>query len=77
MKKGLRTQAMLDRSMQQYLSGELEGESAEIHNFGNFIPYVQSVPRLIEELSGIHIKEVAAGYSYSIAVAEDGRVFSW
>lgn len=68
---------MLDRSMQKYLSGSLKGEEADTTAFGSFLPYIQSVPKLIEEFKGIRVKHVAAGYSYTAVTTEDGRLFTW
>jgi alpha-tubulin suppressor-like RCC1 family protein len=35
------------------------------------------VPRLIEALSGVVVKQVAAGYAHSMVLTSDGDVFTW
>jgi len=68
---GLRTQEIIDRSVVQYLSGsgtkltEEELMASLNNNFGNFIPYNQSVPIMVGgPLLKRKIKSVAAGCIY-------------
>jgi len=69
---------MIEGSMQTYLAGDFVGEDElKSNNFGNFVAYMQTVPLLIEPLLSKKIVEVAAGYSFSIAITDLGRVYSW
>lgn len=35
------------------------------------------IPRLVEKLQNVEVKEVYCGGQFSIALAHDGRLFSW
>ena len=37
----------------------------------------EAVPRLIEALSGVVVKQVAAGYDHSMVLMREGGVFTW
>eukprot|EP01117_Protostelium_nocturnum_P010523 TRINITY_DN378_c0_g1_i1.p1 TRINITY_DN378_c0_g1~~TRINITY_DN378_c0_g1_i1.p1 ORF type:complete len:790 (-),score=282.46 TRINITY_DN378_c0_g1_i1:27-2396(-) len=79
-----KTQAIIDKSVAQYLSGQRAPLSEEEmmeslnNNFGNFIPHNQTTPILMAgPLSKIKVSQVAAGYAYSIAVSQEGKVYGW
>ncbi|PRP80534.1 hypothetical protein PROFUN_11847 [Planoprotostelium fungivorum] len=81
---GLRKQQIIDRSVAQYLSGsgnelsEEEMMTSLNNNFGNFVPYNQTVPMYVGGiLSKRKIINVSAGYAYTIAADDQGNVFSW
>lgn len=52
-------------------------ELSRLQNFGAFTPYVQPVPELVTSLQNVKVVEVAAGYSFSLAVTSSGQVYSW
>ena len=73
-----RIQEMIDNSMKVYLAGNLNITDEQITNqFGNFISYMQTTPLLVEPLLQCKIEQVAAGYSFSIAITNNGEVYSW
>ena len=72
---------MLQHSHRTYYSAgvaaeEIE-ESHQVTNFGAFRPFISAVPRLVPGLERVAIRAMAAGYSFNVAVAQDGRCFSW
>eukprot|EP01125_Pyxidicula_operculata_P008154 TRINITY_DN275_c0_g1_i10.p1 TRINITY_DN275_c0_g1~~TRINITY_DN275_c0_g1_i10.p1 ORF type:complete len:731 (+),score=199.22 TRINITY_DN275_c0_g1_i10:36-2228(+) len=78
---------MIENSFRQYYSGQKSSVSgkdketvdytSEVSNFGNFVSHIQSSPVLVEGLSHEKIVHIAAGYAFSVAVAESGRVYAW
>lgn len=48
-----------------------------LNEFGNFVPYLQSLPIEVEPFSKSTIVEIAAGYSFNTAITEDGNVYTW
>jgi hypothetical protein len=74
---GLHTQKMIEESIQEYFKGNLTDEEAELNNFGNFIPYIQTTPIYLESLAKHSIVEISAGYSFTAAVTSTGLLFTW
>lgn len=52
-------------------------ELSRLQNFGAFTPYRQPLPELVSALNKVKVIEVAAGYSFSLAVTSTGEVYSW
>jgi alpha-tubulin suppressor-like RCC1 family protein len=71
---------LIDKSHQQYYSGkktQIDNENNQLGNFGTFTSYLQNIPLLVESLIHERIVKVAAGYSFTLAVTEEGRVYGW
>lgn len=58
-------------------TGQEMEELTRLQNFGAFTPYIQPVPELVSTFQNVRIVEVAAGYSFSLAVTANGEVYSW
>eukprot|EP01118_Nematostelium_gracile_P013110 TRINITY_DN4908_c0_g1_i1.p1 TRINITY_DN4908_c0_g1~~TRINITY_DN4908_c0_g1_i1.p1 ORF type:complete len:793 (-),score=171.07 TRINITY_DN4908_c0_g1_i1:23-2269(-) len=73
---GMRAQKMIDKSMQAYFKGDTE-DVQQNNDFGNFVDFFQTVPRIVPGLSKVKISSVAAGYNFSLACSEEGQLYSW
>lgn len=58
-------------------TGEELEELSRVQNFGSFTPYTQPSPEVVTGLQHVKVVEVAAGYSFSLAVTSQGEVYSW
>eukprot|EP01130_Rhizamoeba_saxonica_P017931 TRINITY_DN8833_c0_g1_i2.p1 TRINITY_DN8833_c0_g1~~TRINITY_DN8833_c0_g1_i2.p1 ORF type:complete len:580 (-),score=122.04 TRINITY_DN8833_c0_g1_i2:587-2326(-) len=81
-----RREEMLERSHRQYYDAGSDVSSAvggadvvtsDITNFGTFEAFLEKKPTLIQKLLGEKIISASAGYSFSLVLTEDGRLFSW
>ena len=70
---GLKTD-MIQRSINRYLSA---GDQDQFQLYTESKSYYELLPRLVVELENEFIVDVAAGYSFSIAVTKSGRVYCW
>lgn len=81
---GLATQELVERSIREYLGGETNEEStgtgtgSHLANFGEFIPYTQAEPMLVDIF--VHLKKkvvaCAAGYNFSAFITSDGLLYT-
>eukprot|EP01129_Flabellula_baltica_P012269 TRINITY_DN5517_c0_g1_i2.p1 TRINITY_DN5517_c0_g1~~TRINITY_DN5517_c0_g1_i2.p1 ORF type:complete len:660 (+),score=142.74 TRINITY_DN5517_c0_g1_i2:22-2001(+) len=71
-----RLKQILDESNRQYYSEGRETDYGD-GNTHAFSEYSQRTPMFVTGLEGIKIVKVYAGFSFSFAVSEDKRVFSW
>lgn len=76
-----RMKRMVGRSHSTYYAAGATGEELEelsrVQNFGSFTPYTQPSPEVVTGLQHVKVVEVAAGYSFSLAVTSQGEVYSW
>lgn len=78
---------MLEKSIRQYFScgdnvgggggGEMESLTEDYSKFSTFLPYIQTSPLLLHDLRRVKIVDVAAGYSFTIAVSDRGLLYAW
>eukprot|EP00947_MAST-08B_sp_MAST-8B-sp1_P005843 g5843.t1 len=47
------------------------------HRLGHGVTQIIECPRLVEGLAGVNITKVACGDNHTLALSEDGAVFSW
>ena len=78
---GLTHSNMILSSQHRYLSGEQDDELHQkdlMETFVSTIEFYQLEPKLVEgALKNKKIIDIAAGYSFTLALADDGRVYSW
>ncbi len=68
---------VVSRSIATYFSGALDPQEAELANFGNFSPYLQSTPLLVQgPFLKTKVIQVSAGYGYNCAVTDNGELVS-
>lgn len=82
-----RSRDMVDRSLNAYYAmddtkAKHDNNTSESYtnanlNFGSFKSYLQRSPILVDGLQSERVVSVAAGYGYSIAITDTGRVYAW
>lgn len=71
---------LIEKSANLYYSnyGNIDKNDNDANlNFANFVSYVQRVPVRVPLPSKVKIRSISAGYGFTLAVSEDGHVYSW